>query len=151
MGGGIELIPPPPARLAENTGYIFMQFASHRTHLSCGTMVCLRAAPRRLARLRHLSRCVRGFATRGRCQVTPNSRSFATAPTASRGRQDFACGPSASSASRKHFRMTSSASPRSRPAKRLNIQLSKNKYSDCWPLRAQPFNRGIRSSVHRVI
>ena len=36
MGGGIELIPPLPARLAENTGYIFMQFASHRTHLSRG-------------------------------------------------------------------------------------------------------------------
>ena len=36
MGGGIELIPPPPARLAENARYLFMQFAGHRTHLSCG-------------------------------------------------------------------------------------------------------------------
>ena len=51
MGGGIELIPPPPARigamgymydrqlrwlLAENKRYVFIQFASHRTHLSRG-------------------------------------------------------------------------------------------------------------------
>ncbi|HEY6352637.1 MAG TPA: hypothetical protein VI636_24840 [Candidatus Angelobacter sp.] len=35
MGGGSEMIPPPPARLAENPGYIQdMQVASHHTHLS---------------------------------------------------------------------------------------------------------------------
>jgi len=49
MGGGIELIPPPPARLAENTRYIFMQFASHRTHLSRGeARICDSRAPRTL-------------------------------------------------------------------------------------------------------